>query len=259
MPPGTEGELPPSSVFVLQQGQDWGLNMSLATTSKSFSFSSPLASVTSFANNHLPSILTPAQSVLASPPIDPALLDPPESEGLEFEDKEDIRSAGRKVHFASSDLLELLDVDPEGIELEVEGVELEVESIELEVEDPKERKDVNIMLDGHDGHEEKEEGKGEGGNDGKHTCTEAHVQSLKYFTEGSDKFAAAVDYIISQLSGDPNFTKFSKSPGNPALTSACIDKYLCVAGFVVKLLGTKMPQDLVEHTAEIRIAEVCSH
>ena len=139
--------------------------MSLATTSKSFTFSSPLASVTSFAKNHLPSILTPAKSMPASPPIDPVLLDLPESEGLAFENKEDTLGTGRKVCFTSSDLPELLDDDPEGIESE-EG---EVEGIEWEIEDPKEREDVDRMLDGHEG---VEEGKVEGENDSKHTPTD---------------------------------------------------------------------------------------
>ena len=73
--------------------------------------------------------------------------------------------------------------------------------------------------------------------------------------DDSDEHTAIVDYILSQLSLNSNYIRFSKSRSNPASASACVNKYLQVAGLVNNLLGTKTPLDLADAPGTL-IAEV---
>ena len=256
--PGSEGRPPLNTPYISQKGQDWGLATGLATTTKSFSFGSPLATVTSFAKSHFPSILTPARSAPIFPPIDPALLNPPDSDNQELKEKKHAQGVERKVHFASSDLSNLL------------GENSEKES---DIEDPKDWEDIHKMLDGEEEIGEDGEIKGNGEVEenaetpvseimadneieGKYTYIETCNRSLMPLTDSSDEFSAIIEHIMLQLNNDPAFIKFSKSPGNPTLASACINRYLQVADFVDKFLGTSMPQDL-EFASEVIITEVC--
>ena len=92
--------------------------------------------------------------------------------------------------------------------------------------------------------------------EGMHTYVETCNQSLIPLTDTNDKFSAVVEYILLQLNNDPVYLKFSKSPSIPVCASACIDKYLQVAGFVDKFLGAKTLQDL-ELASEVVVTKVC--